>query len=275
MWSSSVTIRLINTKCQHRSVKTLPCCMTPSSLFPPHQSPAYSILLSLEVSKSITASAMAKHLSRCSFPLHQLCPASPCLSCRRALGGGHTTQHMLVEAGRGITSSQRAHQAVPHPLGSKRWIRLPVRLIYVEHFNIHNDNPGQGLALLIKLLINHWSWELIYRAKEGDWVAVHGQGCPTHSTPVSHQTSEQNLSSTRSSRILTVCVVLQRGMFQQTLLYGSIIYYRTLVLSGQCLFSGVGATLMRMWKSLSSTSLCSAGSCHRPQSGMQGCEEGE
>lgn len=91
------------------------------------------------------------------------------------------------------------------------------------------------------------------------------------SMPGSHQTPEQSLSSTT----LIVCVVLQRRVLQQKLLYSSIICYRTLILFRQWLLPGVGATWMRMWKSLSSTSLCFAGSCHRPWSGIQGCEEGE
>lgn len=96
-----------------------------------------------------------------------------------------------------------------------------------------------------------------------------------HSTPGRHQTSKQSLSRTRSSRTLIACLALQRRGVQQKLLYGSIIHYRTLILFGQWLFPGVGTTWMRMWKSLSSTSLCSAGSRQRPRRGMQGGGEGE
>lgn len=85
------------------------------------------------------------------------------------------------------------------------------------------------------------------------------------------QTSEQGLSRTWSSRKLIACVLFQRKMFQQKLLYTK--HYRTLILFEQWLFPRVSATRMWMWKSLSRTSLCSAGFWHRPWSGMQGCEE--
>lgn len=97
LWSLSVTVWLINTKYQHRSVKSLPCCMTLTSLFPSCQSPAFSTLPCLQASKSLTASAVPKHFFKCSFPLWQLYLVSPCLSCcplgRGINSGSHTPAH--------------------------------------------------------------------------------------------------------------------------------------------------------------------------------------
>lgn len=101
LWSSSVTVRFINKKCQHRSVKSLPCCMTLTSLFPPCQSPAFSTLSCLQAIKSLTASAVPKHFSKSSFPLHQLHPVSSCLSCCPLERGISRGSHTPARAARG------------------------------------------------------------------------------------------------------------------------------------------------------------------------------
>lgn len=117
----------------------------------------------------------------------------------------------------------------------------------------------------------------VYREKEGGYVTPHGQGCPMHSVPGSNQTSLQSLSSTRSSRTLLICAseLSRGGCFQHKLPHNFIIHYRTLILFGKSLFPCVGSTWVGMWKCLSSTSLCSAGSRPSPWSGMQCREEGE
>lgn len=125
LWSSSVTVWLINTKCQHRSVKSLPCCMTLTSLFTPASPLSFPLSpVSRPASHSLPVTVPG-HFSKCRFPLWWLYPVSSCLPCcpwGGALAGGHTHQHRLLEAVRGRKSSQRA----PHPLGSKRCVRLPV-----------------------------------------------------------------------------------------------------------------------------------------------------
>lgn len=73
-------------------------------------------------------------------------PASPAVPWRGALAGGPTHQHVLPEALRGRKSSQRTHQAAPHPLGSKRCVRLPVAYIYIEYFHTLKNVPCQGLV---------------------------------------------------------------------------------------------------------------------------------
>lgn len=68
---------------------------------------------------------------------------------------------------------------------------------------------------------------------------------------------------------------LQRRMFQHKLLHSFLLGYRTLLLFGHWLFPRVGAIWVRTWKSLSSSSLCSAGTCLKPWRGMQCYEEEE
>lgn len=52
----------------------------------------------------------------------------------------------------------------------------------------------------------------VYRARKGGCVTPRGQGCPTHSMPGRHQTSQQSLLSNMSSRTFIVCVSeLSRG----------------------------------------------------------------
>jgi len=91
---------------------------------------------------------------------------------------------------------------------------------------------------------------------------------PSRRVPCLFHTAVQSMLSTKSSRTQIACAVLQRRVIPQKLL-DSVIHSRTLILFGQWLFTGVGATWTRMWKSLSSTSHHSAGSSHRPWSGMQ------
>lgn len=117
LWSSSVTVWLINTICQHRSVKSLPCCMTLTSLFPPCQSPAFSTLPCLQASKSLTASAVPKHFSLC-VSFAQCHPAPPAFPWGGALAGGHTPLR-ATGGSEGKEIIPEDSQAAPHPLGTK------------------------------------------------------------------------------------------------------------------------------------------------------------
>lgn len=92
-------------------------------LLPPHQSSVFSpSCLSRPASQSLPVQCQST-----SRGVASLCTsfAQP-PSAAEVLGAGHTTQHVLLEAGMGSTSTQSTRQAALLLLGRKRHVRLPV-----------------------------------------------------------------------------------------------------------------------------------------------------
>lgn len=82
----------------------------------------------LQVSKSVTASAMPKHFSRCGFPLHQLYPATLCIrGVRRGShhpahpAGGRDGEHINPEHTLGCTSPSEEKKTCQASCDLKLW----------------------------------------------------------------------------------------------------------------------------------------------------------